>query len=125
MPTVKASVEAIAKKNNFSLAQKRYILGNLKLARVEASDEADARTANIIRKLADKMRRNANVTRAVDEAKLGSFDENIQQGIDPLTGDKLVAVLLAKGRRAYYNPDTRVTYPLPNLDNLKAKLEEV
>ena len=122
MQTVQAYVDGL---EGLDAKQKRHILGNLKIAEVSAKAKMSPGVVSIVKKLADRMRRQGNVTRAVTEPKVGGYDKAILAGIDPQTGDKIPEVLLAKGRRALYNPETRVVYPIPDLNNTKTTMDEV
>jgi hypothetical protein len=122
MQTVQAYVDGL---EGLDAKQKRHILGNLKIAEVSAKAKMSPGVVSIVKKLADRMRRQGNVTRAVTEPKVGEYDKAILAGIDPQTGDKIPEVLLAKGRKALYNPETRVVYPIPDLNNTKTTMDEV
>ena len=122
MQTVQAYVDGL---EGLDAKQKRHILGNLKIAEVSAKAKMSPGVVSIVKKLADRMRRQGNVTRAVTEPKVGEYDKAILAGIDPQTGDKIPEVLLAKGRKALYNPETRVAYPIPDLNNTKTTMDEV
>ena len=119
--TVQAYVDGL----DLDAKQKRHIIGNLKIADVKVTAKMSPGVASIVKKLADRIRRQGNVTRAVTEPKIGDYDKALLAGLDPETGDKLPTVLLAKGRKALYNPETRVTYPIPDLNNTKTTMDEV
>jgi hypothetical protein len=122
MQTVQAYVEGL---EGLDTKQKKHIIGNLKIAEVKVTAKMSPGVVSIIKKMADRMRKQGNVTRAVTEPKVGEYDKAILAGIDPQTGDKIPEVLLAKGRRALYNPETRVVYPIPDLNNTKTTMDEV
>lgn len=120
--TVKAHVSSL---DGFDSKQRRYILGNLAVAGIEADAALTPRTKSIIKRMADKIRSREQVTRVVAEPTTGEFDSQLLKGIDPATGDKIHNVILPGGRRALYNPETRVTYPLPVENQKKKTLEGV
>lgn len=45
--------------------------------------------------------------------KLGDHDKSLQALKDPDSGEPLLDVVLAKNRRALFNPATRVVHPIP------------
>lgn len=119
--TVKAHVDGL---KDLDTKQRRYIMGNLAIAGIEADADAGPRTRSIVKRMLEKMRAREQVTRVVAEPNLGDFDSKLLHGIDPATGDKILAVTLPGNRRALYNPETRVTYPLP-VEKQKKVLEGV
>jgi hypothetical protein len=122
METVKAYIAGL---KGIDTSKRKYMLGNLAVANIKADDIVTAKTSNIIKKMAEKIRQRGLMTRAVEELKVGSYDGSLLKGVDPANGDKIPTVLLTGGRKVLYNPETRVAYPLPDFDNKKTQLDEV
>ncbi len=110
MSTVKEQVAKLG----LEPAQRRRLVGNLKVAGITEESVVTAHTSSIIKNMAQKLKKRGITARTVAEPTLGEHDRRILAGEDPATGDKIPEVIITKNRKALYNPETRVTYPFPN-----------